>query len=152
MNNPPFTDFYQNLQEFWKNNPTGIPGLGQLALPPMSIEELDKRITDLKAVSAWLNLNMNLLHNTIQAMEIQRNTLSALNAFSQPIHHTTEQQTATQASQPDAATLWWQMLQTQFEQIAQAVTMQPNMSTEKADMQTTPMSDTEATPSASPKK
>lgn len=152
MNNPSFPDFYQTLQDFWKNNPTGIPGLGQLALPPMSIEELDKRIADLKAVSSWLNLNMNLLQNTIQTMEMQRNTLSALNAFSQPIHNTTEQQTPDQGSQADIATLWWKMLQTQFEQIAQTVTTQPNMSTQKTDSQPTTAPAPQTTPSTSTKK
>lgn len=142
MNNPPFPDFYQTLQDFWKNNPTGIPGFGQFALPPMSIEELDKRITDLKAVSSWLNLNMNLLQNTIQTMEMQRNTLSALNAFS-PINNTDEKQTSDQEAHADIATLWWKMLQNQFEQIAQVVMTQPNMSNQKADDQPTTTPDSQ---------
>jgi hypothetical protein len=139
MNNPPFPDFYQTLQDFWKNNPTGIPGLGQLALPPMSIEELDKRIADLKAVSSWLNLNMNLLQNTIQTMEMQRNALSALNAFS-PINNTAEMQTSDQEAHADIAALWWKMLQNQFEQIAKVAMMQPNMSNQRTDDQPTPNS------------
>lgn len=142
MNTPPFPDFYQTLQDFWKNNPTGIPGFGQLALPPMSIEELDKRITDLKAVYSWLNLNMNLLQNTIQTMEMQRNALSALNAFS-PINNTAEKQALDQETHADIATLWWKMLQNQFEQIAQVAMIQPNISNQQTDAQPTPTPDSQ---------
>jgi len=47
--------------------------------PTLNVEELDKRITDLKAVEQWLSLNQNLLRSTIQGLEIQRGTLDAIN-------------------------------------------------------------------------
>lgn len=50
--------------------------------PTMSVEEIDKRITDLRAVEQWLALNQNLLRTTIQGLEIQRGTLNAINAMS----------------------------------------------------------------------
>lgn len=50
-------------------------------VPTLDVEELDKRITDLKAVEQWLNLNLNLLRGSIQALEIQRGTLAAVQAF-----------------------------------------------------------------------
>ncbi len=46
--------------------------------PTMDVEELDKRIADLRTVEQWLTMNLGLLRNTIQAMELQRATLSAL--------------------------------------------------------------------------
>lgn len=46
--------------------------------PTMDVEELDKRITDLRTVEQWLTMNLSLLRNTIQAMELQRATLGAL--------------------------------------------------------------------------
>lgn len=46
--------------------------------PTMDVEELDKRIADLRTVEQWLTLNLNMLRNTIQAMELQRTTLGAL--------------------------------------------------------------------------
>lgn len=49
--------------------------------PTLSVEEIDKRITDLRAVEQWLALNQNLLRTTIQGLEIQRGTLSAINAM-----------------------------------------------------------------------
>lgn len=50
--------------------------------PTLDPDELDKRISELRSVEQWLNLNLNLLRNTIQAMEIQRGTLQALNSLS----------------------------------------------------------------------
>ena len=49
--------------------------------PTLSVEEIDKRITDLRAVEQWLALNQNLLRTTIQGLEIQRGTLNAINAM-----------------------------------------------------------------------
>jgi hypothetical protein len=46
--------------------------------PTLSVEELDKRIADLRAVEQWLALNQGMLRNTIQGLEIQRGTLAAV--------------------------------------------------------------------------
>ncbi len=50
-------------------------------VPTLDVDELDKRIADLKAVEQWLNLNVSMLHGTIQGLEIQRGTLAAVKAF-----------------------------------------------------------------------
>jgi hypothetical protein len=50
-------------------------------VPTMDVEELDKRIADLKAVEQWLNVNLSMLHGTIQGLEIQRGTIAAVKAF-----------------------------------------------------------------------
>lgn len=50
--------------------------------PTVSVEELDKRITELRAVEQWLTLNQNLLRNTIQGLEVQRGTLDAISTMS----------------------------------------------------------------------
>lgn len=50
-------------------------------VPTVDIDELDKRIADLKAVEQWLNVNLSMLHGTIQGLEIQRGTLAAVKAF-----------------------------------------------------------------------
>ena len=61
-------DFVKNL---WGS--MGVPGMAipGITAPTLSIEELDKKINDLKAVEAWLNLNMTMLRGTIQAYRIQ---------------------------------------------------------------------------------
>jgi hypothetical protein len=57
-----------------------LPGL---VTPTLDTNELDKRIADLKAVEGWLKTNLGMLQMTIQGLEMQRATLSALQAISQ---------------------------------------------------------------------
>jgi len=52
-----------------------IPGM---AMPSLSPEDIDKQIADLKAVESWLQVNMNMLCGSIQALEVQSATLTAL--------------------------------------------------------------------------
>ncbi|MDR0213376.1 MAG: hypothetical protein LBJ15_05140 [Comamonas sp.] len=57
-------------------NPLGrVP---QWVAPTVSVEEVDKRIAELKAVQFWLEQNGRALAATIQALEVQRMTLSTL--------------------------------------------------------------------------
>lgn len=53
----------------------GIPGM---VMPTLSVEELHKKVADLKAVESWLALNMNMLRGTIQALEVQAATIATL--------------------------------------------------------------------------
>jgi len=71
-------DFVKNL---WGS--MNLPGtnMSGMAAPPMSVEDLDKRIADLKAVESWLNMNVTMLRGTIQTMEVQRSTMSTLKAM-----------------------------------------------------------------------
>ncbi len=55
-----------------------VPGLGQWVAPTVNVQELDKRIQELKTVLFWLEQNATALKATIQAMEVQKMTLSAL--------------------------------------------------------------------------
>ena len=75
--------------DFLKNLTTGgaagaanaVPGLSGLAswvAPTLSVEEVDKRIQELKTVQFWLDQNLNALKATIQALEVQKMTLSTL--------------------------------------------------------------------------
>ena len=57
-----------------------LPGL---VTPTLDTNELDKRIADLKAVEGWLKTNLGMLQMTIQGLEMQSATLSALQAISQ---------------------------------------------------------------------
>lgn len=81
---PDFSNGFEFLRKMWGSAagmPGGLmPGL-QAMTPPMSLEEVDKRIEDLKAVEGWLQLNTNMLRTTIQGLEVQRATLVALQAI-----------------------------------------------------------------------
>ena len=81
---PDFTNGFDFMRRLWGGGagmPAGLmPGL-QAMTPPMDLDDLDKRIADLKAVESWLQLNTNLLRTTIQGLEVQRATLVALQTF-----------------------------------------------------------------------
>ena len=64
--------------------PGGSPSLSMMSdmlAPLTNVEELDKRIKDMRAVEQWLKLNLNMLQSAIQALEVQRATLATLRAF-----------------------------------------------------------------------
>jgi hypothetical protein len=81
---PGVTDTLEFVKNLWGSmqipgtGMPGMPGMAGIAAPPMSTEDLDKRIADLKAVESWLNLNLSMLRGTIQALEVQRGTLMTL--------------------------------------------------------------------------
>ena len=57
---------------------SGIPGMGQWIAPTLNPEEIEKRISELRTVQFWLEQNARMLGATIQALEVQRMTLSTL--------------------------------------------------------------------------
>ncbi|WER46131.1 hypothetical protein CupriaWKF_00630 [Cupriavidus sp. WKF15] len=169
---PDFTNGFEFMRKLWGSGAglsgSLMPGLQAAMTPPMDLEDLDKRIHDLKAVESWLQLNTNLLHTTIQGLEVQRATLVALQTFGNALSPEAMQNamesvaraanapsaspspsaqrpaasdkpadaaaaSAQEAAEPGAqagsgksadtapppnASLWWDMLQQQFNQIA----------------------------------
>src|SRR6476661_1019670 len=80
-NMPGMTDTLDFVKNLWGS--MNLPGtnMSGMAAPPLSTEDLDKRIADLKAVESWLNMNVTMLRGTIQTMEVQRATLSTLKSM-----------------------------------------------------------------------
>lgn len=72
--------------------------------PTLSIEELDKRIGDLRTIERWLSLNQNMLRTTIQALEIQRGTIATLRSFGKAMG---SPQTDAQAFDPERLAAWF---------------------------------------------
>ncbi|HEV2611929.1 MAG TPA: PhaM family polyhydroxyalkanoate granule multifunctional regulatory protein [Noviherbaspirillum sp.] len=60
-----------------------VPGMSMpgMVMPTLSVEEIRKKISDLKAVESWLELNMNMLRGTIQALEVQAATIATLQSM-----------------------------------------------------------------------
>jgi hypothetical protein len=71
----PGFDFLQGLV---KNAGAALPSIGQWVAPTLDPDELEKRISDLKTVQFWLEQNARMLGATIQALEVQKMTLSTL--------------------------------------------------------------------------
>ena len=78
----PGFDFLQNLtQQAAGSQAQAIPplaNLGNWIAPTLNMEELDKRVQELKAVQFWLDQNAAALKATIQALEVQKMTLATL--------------------------------------------------------------------------
>ncbi len=139
----PGFDFLQNLATQAADSAAQkipqMPNLGSWVAPTLNVEELDKRIQELKAVQFWLDQNATALKATIQALEVQKMTLATLkgmnfnmgdiaNAFqlkvaeSPPTKPPIKAKPA-KAAAPAAAGVvdpmqWWGALTQQFQNIA----------------------------------
>jgi len=124
----PGFDFMQNLA---KGAGQAMPGLSGWIAPTVSVEELDKRIAELKTVQFWLEQNARGLAATLQALEVQRMTLSTLQGMNVAVGDlaasvaqaaSPEAPPAEQASAAPAAMVdpmqWWSALTQQFQHIA----------------------------------
>ena len=74
----PGFDFLQNLAKGASETIPQMPNLSNWIAPTLNVEELDKRIQELKAVHFWLDQNSKALGATVQALEVQKMTLATL--------------------------------------------------------------------------
>lgn len=145
----PGFDFLKNLSgQAAASAGPAMPGMAQLGgwvAPTLNVEELDKRIAELKAVQFWLDQNAAALKATIQALEVQKMTLTALRGMNVNMNEMAQAFTARMpgapsapepAAKPQAAPdspakkaeggaavdpmQWWGALTQQFQSIAQA--------------------------------
>ncbi len=132
--------------EFLKKSWAGVNSLPKSVVPTFDIEELDKRITDMKAVETWLQLNLSMLQGSIKTMEIQRGTLVTLKDLGQSLTAKTANglakdlaQGISQTAATQTASAWWDMLQQQFAQVSQAASasMQTAQKENRSEVKTT---------------
>ena len=145
----PGFDFLKNLSgQAAASAAPAMPGMAQLGgwvAPTLNVEELDKRIAELKAVQFWLDQNAAALKATIQALEVQKMTLTALRGMNVNMNEMAQAFTARMpgaapapepSAKPQAAPdssakkaeggaavdpmQWWGALTQQFQSIAQA--------------------------------
>lgn len=120
-NDPQGKDPLEFMKGLWGNGGFALPGM---VTPTFDTDELEKRIHDLKAVEGWLRMNLSMLQMTIQNLEMQRTTLSAVRAMSQMV----QEGEGPAAAAGDAAggafaqaAMWpWQMMQQMQAQMQQA--------------------------------
>lgn len=74
----PGFDFLQNLAKGASENIPQMPNLANWIAPTLNVEELEKRIEELKTVHFWLEQNSKALGATVQALEVQKMTLATL--------------------------------------------------------------------------
>jgi hypothetical protein len=68
-------DPYEMFRRLW--GPLGVP-LPGMAMPTLDPTEVEKRISDLRSVEAWLNMNLNMVKFSIQGLEVQKAALQAM--------------------------------------------------------------------------
>ena len=76
----PGFDFLKNLA-----GQAGLGGFKPWVAPTLDPEELEKRIEELRTVQFWLEQNARMLGATIQALEVQKMTLSTLRSMNVPM-------------------------------------------------------------------
>lgn len=101
----PLPDPFEFMKKLW--NPMGLPMPGMVA-PTLDLDAVEKKISDLKSVENWLNLNLNMLRLSIQGLEMQRNTLAAMKAMQSAPADAGSQSAKNPFPDPSA---WWTMMQ-----------------------------------------
>ena len=115
------------VRNMWGSMGFSLPGM---VAPTFDLEELDKRIKDMKAVEGWLRMNLSMLQMTIQGLEMQRTTVNTVQTMGQmasdaarQMHEPAEPEAAPVAEGTGSlseAALWpWQMMQQMREQMQQ---------------------------------
>lgn len=74
------TDPMSFAKKMWGSMGFSLPGM---VTPTFDVEEIEKKIKDLKAVESWLKVNLSMLQMTIQGLEMQCVTLNAVRAMGQ---------------------------------------------------------------------
>lgn len=129
-NIPGSSDPLDFVRQMWGNMGFNLPGM---VTPTLDVDELDKRITDMKAVEGWLKMNLNMLQMTIQGLEVQRSTLAAVQAMSR----TREDGEAADNPFMSAAAMWpWNMMNTQAPGSPDSAGSPPKTSTKAAERST----------------
>src|SRR5574338_1346722 len=101
------------VRGMWQNMGFSLPGM---VTPTLDVDELDKRIADMKAVEGWLKMNLNMLQMSIQGLEMQRAAMAAVKAMSEQARSQPAEEKADDAAPPTnpfaaAAALWpWNMM------------------------------------------
>ena len=117
------------MRNMWGSMGFNLPGM---VTPTFDVEELDKRIKDMKAVEGWLRMNLSMLQMTIQGLEMQRTTVSTVQTMGEMAQNAAKSMSAEapveapavaptpEAFSGTAAAMWpWQMMQQMREQMQQ---------------------------------
>jgi hypothetical protein len=87
MSHESHSDPLEFVRNMWGNMGFSLPGM---VTPTMDVDELDKRITDMKAVEGWLKMNLNMLQMSIQGLEMQRATLMTIRHMGEAVRRQAE--------------------------------------------------------------
>jgi hypothetical protein len=123
------------VKNMWGNMGFSLPGM---VTPTFDVEEIEKRVKDMKAVEGWLKMNLSMLQMTIQSLEMQCVTLNAVRTMSNMAgSHASSTSSATSAPETETtaeetggegvtqASMWpWNLMQQMQDQMQKAAAEQ----------------------------
>jgi hypothetical protein len=68
-------ELFEFFQKMWNPLSFPIPGMFQ---PTMSIEEVDKKVSELQSVENWLKMNLTFVQMTMKTLEMQKSALQSI--------------------------------------------------------------------------
>jgi hypothetical protein len=71
----PPQDPFDMFRRLWGSLGVPLPGM---AMPSLDPQEVERRISDLRSIEAWLNMNLNMVKFSIQGLELQKAALLAM--------------------------------------------------------------------------
>ena len=74
-------DWLEFMQKMWNPMSFPIPGM---AMPTVNVEEIEKKIAELKAVETWLTMNVGFVQMTVKTLEMQKAALESIAAAAKP--------------------------------------------------------------------
>ena len=74
-------DWLEYMQKMW--NPMSFPMPG-MAMPTVNVEEIERKIAELKAVETWLTMQVGLLQMTVKTLEMQKAALESMISGAKP--------------------------------------------------------------------
>jgi hypothetical protein len=125
------------MRSMWGNMGFSLPGM---VTPTLDVDELEKRIKDMKAVEGWLRMNLSMLQMTIQGLEMQHTTLTAVQRMGQmmkdsvPTPEAAPAEAASAEASGQEAAMWpWQMMQQMREHLQQSAEAVAQEMTDQAE-------------------
>ena len=108
-------EFVRNM---WSRMGFTLPGM---VTPTLDVDELEKRIGDMRAVEGWLKMNLSMLQMAIQGLDMQRAAIAAVHAMSQPMQSMQDSAQAADSGAGNNPFLWpWNMMGVKAEDEAKA--------------------------------
>lgn len=77
MSTPEFNpaDPFAMMRQLWQ---AAAPSSAQPFMPPMSEQEIERKLSELHVVEGWLTMSLGMLSMQIKALEMQKAALAAL--------------------------------------------------------------------------
>jgi hypothetical protein len=100
-------DPFEFLKTMWGPMGNSLPGM---VTPTLDVNEIDKRIAELRSVETWLGMNLNMLKMTVQGLEMQRATLTAFQAMANPAKSPEAPVNSAPAAQANVAPWPWNLM------------------------------------------